>query len=124
MKGWFVDKDTGRPIAKTHKKHKPDLVAAGHPFITDPIPPGLHDRSIGRFAKWTLSGWERDAAREQAYEDKQDEKDQRKSEAINAFKENSQILMNSPDWASGQTHIKLHMNLLKVLRYLGTQLDT
>lgn len=124
MKGWFVDKDTGKPIAHTHREHKPNLEAAGHPFITDRIPEGLHAPQIGRFAKWTVSGWVRDADAEQAWEDRRERTRTIKEEAKQAFLDLTNFDAAAVDW-SVPAQIRAAFEYkrirdLKIARYLAS----
>lgn len=95
MKGWFVDKDTGRPLAKVRKEDKPGLIDAGHPFITKPIPPGLHDRERGKFAIWDFVNltWKTDTAKEAEYQAELDAEEQKKNDALSGY----QFLVDNQD---------------------------
>lgn len=84
MRGWYVDKDTGRPLAFTRKGNKPDLETQKHPFITEPMPVG-HDPRRGKFLRWTVRGWETDVPRETQWTNEKNDQNQEKQDARTAF---------------------------------------
>lgn len=129
MKGWFVDKDDGTPLAFTKEADRPDL-AAIHPYITDPMPyvdnKPYHAPHLGRFAKWTIGGWTVDTVAEQAWEDARDAKAQRKVDAKQAFIDLRDFDHTSVDWTN-PTQVRMafeyqRVRLLKMFRYMASQL--
>lgn len=123
MKGWFVDRSTGRPIYFGERKNKKKLDDAGHPFILDPMVPGLHDPSIGRFAKWAGDRWERDSVAEQEYQDRQLERNTFRLDAIAAYKNlNTAVEDPATPWPDVVTR-QLAKNIRDMMKYIGSQLN-